>query len=217
VTSGRPRAEGQPGMPASIYSWVKAKRFISYLTPSSKRLRNQSLAEQRCMKRGIAPLAVAIVICSAGVASGQKGPFMDNVIPAADAQIGQSLWAMGYRFLPPGSQIVQIHPLDKVKVVGFVTDPATGSKNVRLERDGATGDVPADWRMWVAKDPKQTKCRDVSPQIGWSDATVLRAMKCAPDHINSTATQMHDRQQWVYGGNYLYFEDGTLVAIQRRN
>jgi hypothetical protein len=57
----------------------------------------------------------------------------------------------------------------------------------------------------------------VSLQIGWSDDTVLRAMKCAPDHINSTTTQMHDREQWVYGGDYLYFEDGTLVAIQRRN
>jgi hypothetical protein len=52
----------------------------------------------------------------------------------------------------------------------------------------------------------------------WSDDTVLRAMKCAPDHINSTTTQMHDREQWVLrGGGYLYFEDGALVAIQARN
>ena len=88
-----------------------------------------------------------------------------------------------------GHFVDKIHPLDEVKVVGFVTDPVTGAKNVRLEHNGATGFMWADWRMWVAKDPKQTKCRaGVSLQIGWSDVTVLQAMRCAPDHINSTVT-----------------------------
>lgn len=150
---------------------------------------------------------------------------MDDVIPAADAQIGQSLWAVGYRNLclvpespcsPPTWRL--IHPMSEAKVLGFSIDPATGIKYAHLKlNNGWDGFVSADWRTWVAKDPKQTKCRGVSLQIGWSDDTVLRAMKCAPDHINSTTTQMHDREQWVYGGNYLYFEDGTLVAIQRRN
>jgi hypothetical protein len=179
------------------------------------------------MARWLPPLSVAVAICAVSGASAQKGPFMDDVIPAADARIAQSLWAMGYdglceKFQQPnklcaGRRIASIRPLDKVTVVGFVTDPVTGAKNVRLEYDGATGFMLADWRMWVAKDPKQTKCRNVSLQIGWSDDTVLRAMKCAPDHINSTTTQMSGREQWVYGGSYLYFEDGRLVAIQRRN
>jgi hypothetical protein len=40
--------------------------------------------------------------------------------------------------------------------------------------------MEANWRTWAKEDPKQTKCRDVSLQIGWSDDTVLRAMKCIP-------------------------------------
>lgn len=170
-------------------------------------------------------LCTAIVICSAGGAFAQKGPFMDDVIAAADAQIGQSLWAMGYYSLCPTPEaepvrcaFLSIKPLTEVKVIGFAVHPVDGSKYAHLKpNNGAAGFMPADWRTWVAKDPKQTKCRDVSLQIGWSDDTILRAMKCAPDHINSTLTQMGDREQWVYGGNYLYFENGTLVAIQRRN
>jgi hypothetical protein len=176
----------------------------------------------------LAVLCAAVVIGSAGGTSAQKGPFMDDLIPAADAQIGQSLWAMGYDGLcdiltilgnlpcAGGRYKDKIRPMDRVKIVGFVTDPTTGVKNVRLEHNGAVGFMRAHWRMWVARDPKETKCRDVSLQIGWSDDTVLRAMKCAPDHINSTSTEVLDRDQWVYGGgNYLYFEYGVLVAIQR--
>jgi hypothetical protein len=171
-------------------------------------------------------LVAATVICSAGSASAQKGGlFMDDLIPAADAQIGQSLWAMGYYSLCPTPEaesvtcaFLSIKPLAEVRVIGFAVNPVDGSKYAHLKPDnGAAGFMPANWRTWVAKDPKQTKCRNVSLQIGWSDDTVLRAMKCAPNHINSTTTQMHDREQWVYGVNYLYFEDGTLVAIQRRN
>jgi hypothetical protein len=165
------------------------------------------------MKKRILVICAAVAICSAGTASAQKGPFMDDLIPAANVQIGRSLWAMGYTHLCPTLEVacgglwLRIHPMDEVKVLGFAVDPATGSKYVRLKlNNGSTGFMEADWRTWVAKDPRQTKCRDVSPQIGWSDDTVLRAMKCAPDHINSTTTQMHDREQWVYSENYLYFE-----------
>lgn len=35
-----------------------------------------------------------------------------------------------------------------------------------------------------------------------------------PDHINRTVTATGEREQWVYGGGYLYFDQGILVAIQ---
>ena len=38
----------------------------------------------------------------------------------------------------------------------------------------------------------------------------------SPDHINRTVTAVGERQQWVYPGGYLYFEDSKLVAIQTR-
>ena len=39
-----------------------------------------------------------------------------------------------------------------------------------------------------------------------------------PDHINTTETAHGTREQWMYADlGYLYFENGRLVAIQRRN
>jgi hypothetical protein len=170
-------------------------------------------------------IAAAVVICSVAGALAQGGPFMDGVIRAADARVGQSLWAVGYTHLCPTRRVAgcfdvsrKIRPMDQVKIEGFVTDPATGTNYVHLKKsnNGADGFMEANWRTWTKEDPKQTKCRNVSLQIGWSDDTVLRAMKCAPEHINSTTTQMRDREQWVFPGQYLYFEDGALVEIQRR-
>ncbi len=53
--------------------------------------------------------------------------------------------------------------------------------------------------------------------IGMSDAAVKLAI-CTPDNINSHVTLTHTDEQWVYygGAQYLYFEDGRLVGIQRR-
>lgn len=36
-----------------------------------------------------------------------------------------------------------------------------------------------------------------------------------PSQINETTTAAGIREQWVYGGAYLYFENGVLTAIQR--
>jgi hypothetical protein len=172
--------------------------------------------------------AAAVAICSAGGAFAQKGPFMDGVIAAADAKVGQSLWAVGYHILCPtlrsgGPECWEdrIRPLDQVTVEGFATDPSTGIGYVRLKKakNGAVGLMEANWRTWVKEDPKHAKCREgMSLQIGWSDDMVLRALGCAPDHINSTVMADGTKEQWVYGvGNYLYFdEQGSLVAMQLR-
>ena len=37
-----------------------------------------------------------------------------------------------------------------------------------------------------------------------------------PENINQTITKFGVHEQWVYGGgNYLYFENGILTAIQK--
>ncbi len=60
------------------------------------------------------------------------------------------------------------------------------------------------------------RCAGGRITIGMSAAIVM-AHWCEPDHINSTITPAHNLEQWVYGNsNFLYFEDGTLVGIQRR-
>jgi hypothetical protein len=57
--------------------------------------------------------------------------------------------------------------------------------------------------------------RSQGVQIGMSKDDVLASSWGRPSSINTTTTARGTREQWVYGGrNYLYFENGTLTAIQ---
>lgn len=52
-------------------------------------------------------------------------------------------------------------------------------------------------------------------RIGMSSASVLASSWGRPQSVNRTTTASGTREQWVYGiGNYLYFENGVLTAIQ---
>ncbi|MBY0473235.1 hypothetical protein K2Q00_03070 [Patescibacteria group bacterium] len=41
-----------------------------------------------------------------------------------------------------------------------------------------------------------------------------RAAWGEPDHVNRTITADGTNEQWVYGSNYIYFDDGILSSIQ---
>jgi hypothetical protein len=71
------------------------------------------------------------------------------------------------------------------------------------------------WEALMAKQAKIRACYANSPKLrlGMSEAEVI-ALFCKPDHINSTITLTQRRKQWIYGGSFLYFEDGRLVAMQ---
>lgn len=51
-------------------------------------------------------------------------------------------------------------------------------------------------------------------RIGMSEQDVLDSSWGRPEKVNRTTTQRGVREQWVYHGNYLYFEDGVLTTIQ---
>ena len=51
--------------------------------------------------------------------------------------------------------------------------------------------------------------------IGMSEQEVLDSSWGRPQRINRTSTAAGSREQWVYGiGNYLYFDNGKLTAVQ---
>lgn len=50
--------------------------------------------------------------------------------------------------------------------------------------------------------------------IGMSKQDVLDSSWGRPSHINRTTTARGTREQWVYDGNYLYFDADTLTSIQ---
>lgn len=51
-------------------------------------------------------------------------------------------------------------------------------------------------------------------QIGMSAQEVMQSNWGRPQKINRTVTARGTREQWVYGGGYLYFENGILTTIQ---
>ena len=61
----------------------------------------------------------------------------------------------------------------------------------------------------------KTKKKSEGVSIGMSQQDVLDSVWGKPRSVNRTTTAYGVREQWIYGGsNYLYFEDGVLVAMQ---
>lgn len=51
-------------------------------------------------------------------------------------------------------------------------------------------------------------------RIGMGQQDVLDSSWGRPNKVNKTTTAYGVREQWVYGGGYLYFENGVLTSIQ---
>ena len=68
-------------------------------------------------------------------------------------------------------------------------------------------------RETQAKDSKLKKSKGV--HIGMTPEEVVASSWGKPEKINRTTYANSTKEQWVYGsGNYLYFDDGKLSAIQ---
>lgn len=83
------------------------------------------------------------------------------------------------------------------------------------------------WRQVIDADKKATdlalaklekerkaKARKEGVRIGMSQTAVLESNWGKPLRINRTTTARTEREQWVYDGGYLYFENGVLTTIQ---
>lgn len=51
-------------------------------------------------------------------------------------------------------------------------------------------------------------------KIGMSQDEVRQSSWGRPNSVNRTSTSRGTHEQWVYGGGYLYFEDGILTTVQ---
>jgi hypothetical protein len=65
------------------------------------------------------------------------------------------------------------------------------------------------------EEAERKRKRSQGVSVGMTKEDVLASSWGRPESINTTTTASGTREQWVYGGrNYLYFENGRLVAIQ---
>lgn len=107
--------------------------------------------------------------------------------------------------------IVELYKKGTGKFVGFVADTSKFEiKDLRhFEQDERM-------KYLLSKyiEPYAVAIYNEKVKIGMSPEHVRESWG-KPNEINRTITQNKTREQWVYGnGNYLYFEDSTLVTIQ---
>ena len=76
-------------------------------------------------------------------------------------------------------------------------------------KEAAQGDTAGQ----VPKSPKASK-RNNGVNIGMNAEQVRKSSWGKPKSINETITARGKHEQWVYGGGYLYLENGVLTSIQ---
>ncbi len=72
--------------------------------------------------------------------------------------------------------------------------------------------IEAADRQEAAAEKRRKRSEGV--RIGMTMEDVLASSWGRPQSVNKTTTSRGTREQWVYGGGYLYFENGVLTAIQ---
>lgn len=91
-------------------------------------------------------------------------------------------------------------------------------KNEAIARSDASMqafyDLQASQRAKRAADLKASCAKVGGIRIGLTAAAVRASCWGKPTQINATQTATHTREQWVYGGGYVYLTDGVVDAIQ---
>lgn len=159
------------------------------------------------MKRKFALLAV-VAICSAGIAQAETINEMFARIAAEKAEV-QAACA---HFLPDYVAEAKCESAEQVRRMNQRLERQSAENDARLKKRFA--EIDAHWEH-------EKKCAAGKPEIGMTKDEAVKAW-CQPWRVNTDQTAFGVREQWVYGEEgytrgYLYFENGRLVAIQRRN
>lgn len=110
----------------------------------------------------------------------------------------------------------ELVPCEKALVAGSAA--AALLKRVQVAEEARVARLDAERAANMAKVEAADKARRrrEGVRIGMSQADVLASSWGRPEKVNETRRADFVREQWVYGGgNYLYFENGTLVSMQR--
>jgi hypothetical protein len=79
-------------------------------------------------------------------------------------------------------------------------------------KEGTLGDTAAQ----VHRPPPKATQDNNGVSIGMTGEQVRKSSWGKPKSINETITARGKHEQWVYGGGYLYLENGVLTSIQTR-
>lgn len=88
---------------------------------------------------------------------------------------------------------------------------ASGDLEVR-DREGIIRTLESIAPKTESQVAAQRKSQGIS--IGMTAQDVLQSSWGKPKKVNRTVTSSGTREQWIYGGGYIYIENGIVVAIQ---
>jgi hypothetical protein len=79
-------------------------------------------------------------------------------------------------------------------------------------KEGTQGDI--ETQTQVHRSPPKASQSKTGVSIGMTAEDVRNSSWGKPKSINETITTRGKHEQWVYGGGYLYLENGVLTSIQ---
>lgn len=174
------------------------------------------------MKIGIVAICAAVVICSAGCARAAMTEYECTHAIGNTALYGPNVLETDrYRMIADCAEAGGNRALaDELRHNAAWREKQWAEEDVRQKKRDA--EFAAYMRRSQAQQAEMRTlrakvCNGGALRIGNSEIEAIHAW-CYPDHRNTTETAHGTREQWVYPDRgYLYFEDGRLVAIQRRN
>ena len=83
-----------------------------------------------------------------------------------------------------------------------------------LEAASASAQKAKEQALAADKKRELAQWKKEGVAIGMTAERVRLSMWGKPQKINTTTNQYGVREQWVYDGGYLYFQDGVLTSIQ---
>jgi hypothetical protein len=97
--------------------------------------------------------------------------------------------------------------------------PCEGLADLSAHRDAlararVAAEAASKKRLAQVEADARAQRRREGVSIGMTQADALASSWGRPEKVNRTTTVRGEREQWVYPGGYLYFENGILTAIQ---
>ena len=117
--------------------------------------------------------------------------------------------AVAQTIIEPQQTPIQRHCSEQADALGLHNEARKAFRS--RCKEAAQGDTAEQ----VPKSPKASKDNN-GVSIGMNAEQVRKSSWGKPKSISETITARGKHEQWVYGGGYLYLENGVLTSIQTR-
>lgn len=159
----------------------------------------------------IAALAALLIACGEGQAPPRAVSDPHRVAAAAD--LVRAKVEVLDTTLPTNKRIVALRIIERQDKAAF------GALDAASVREPLQAAAEKENQDWVRRAQEQRRREAAAKKregvtLGMTTEDVLASMWGKPRHVNRTTNRWGVREQWVYEGGYLYFDNGILTTVQ---